>query len=213
MIRETAAQQIGTVIKHHPQDIFNILQRVFVHVKSKSWDTRNAACNALQQIAQNIPQWNPTITNTNDNDQFEIDEGLLTFEKFDIHQVLQNGALLVGSEGKEFDEDLNQLNPKDKIIQLKKQLKHKLGLGTDFMELDFFNDRDLEGQNNDGEKKEFNQKKAETILTELSLKEDVKNDGSLILEGLSSRERNRMKRKMKLDKTRKQRLIIIKMAD
>ena len=41
-----------------------IAQQVHVYLKSNSWDTRIAAGQAIEAIAQNVPQWDPaTVQN------------------------------------------------------------------------------------------------------------------------------------------------------
>ncbi len=92
---------------------------------------------AIEAIAKNVPEWDPPqpppgteIVVKDDEDQ----EGLLRFDKFDIETVVKNGAPLVASAGKEFDSDLSDMDPKDRIAFQKKQLKQKLGLGTEFMD-------------------------------------------------------------------------------
>lgn len=170
-----------------------------MHVRSKSWETRISACHAIEEIAKNTPLWNPpTIQDARDDFLTSLDdEGLLTFEKFDINTVLKHGVFLVGSEGQEFDADFGALDPKERMILLKKQVKQKLGLGTEFMDMDFFNESDIIEIKD--VKVERNQKKAQVLLNELSgLKEDS------MMEGLSARERNKMKRKLKLEKSKKE---------
>lgn len=62
---------------------------------------------------------------------------MLSFASFDMGSVVKNGAPLLASPGKEFedeDDGLSGLDPKERIARQKKQLKQKLGLGTEFMD-------------------------------------------------------------------------------
>ena len=43
--------------------ILNVFWQVHVFLKSTSWDTRIAAGQAIEAIAQNVPQWNPSAQN------------------------------------------------------------------------------------------------------------------------------------------------------
>lgn len=130
-IRSTAAKQIGSIAKQHPDELYPLLARVLVHLMSKSWDTRLAAGNAIAAIAENVQQWNPPVANAA---EVEPLEGLLTFDTLDINRVLQNGCPLLSSAGKEFDADLSDLDPKERLAIQKKRLKERLGLGTQFMD-------------------------------------------------------------------------------
>ncbi|KAI7848134.1 hypothetical protein BDC45DRAFT_575107, partial [Circinella umbellata] len=58
-VRRTAAQQLGEIQKQHPGELYNLLSRVVVHLRSKAWDTRWAAGLALEEIAANVESWNP----------------------------------------------------------------------------------------------------------------------------------------------------------
>ncbi|KAJ3219779.1 btaf1 RNA polymerase II, B-TFIID transcription factor-associated, 170kDa [Dinochytrium kinnereticum] len=72
----------------------------------------------------------------------------LTFDSFDISTVLKCGVPLLASAGKEFDEiDFGSMDPRERIALQKKQLKQRLGLGTEFMDLDFFSEADLKSEN------------------------------------------------------------------
>lgn len=64
----------------------------------------------------------------------EEDDGLYAFDRFDIENVVKRGSPLLASAGKEFDMDVGDMDPKERIALQKKQLKQKLGLGTEFMD-------------------------------------------------------------------------------
>jgi len=54
----------------------------------------------------------------------------LAFANFDIAQVIQNGKLLLGSAGKEYDLDLSDLDPAERLALQRKNLATNLGLMT-----------------------------------------------------------------------------------
>ena len=73
-----------------------------------------------------------------------IMEDNLTFFNFDISRVIEHGETLAASSGKEFDEeDLSDLDPKERLALQKKRLKERLGMGTQFMDVDFFVEGDV----------------------------------------------------------------------
>ncbi|TPX54865.1 hypothetical protein SeMB42_g00138 [Synchytrium endobioticum] len=118
--------------------------QVLVHLRSNSWETRVAASQAIQAIAKNVPSWNPPETNNTDLIAEDSDLDFLSFDTVDIDFVIRNGATLVASAGQEYDDvDLSDLDPKERIALQKKQLKERLGLAGGFMDVDFFNERDI----------------------------------------------------------------------
>ncbi|KAK9368328.1 hypothetical protein V1509DRAFT_623764 [Lipomyces kononenkoae] len=63
LVRNTAADQIADVQKAHPDELYNLLGRIFPYLRSPKWDTRVAAARALGGIADNTENWDP---NAND---------------------------------------------------------------------------------------------------------------------------------------------------
>jgi TATA-binding protein-associated factor len=139
IVRSTAAKQIGQVQKQHPDELYPLLTRVLVHLNSKSWETRVAAGEAIEAICENVPQWDPMPS----NGEIENLEGLLSFNTMDIDIVLERGQPLLSSAGKEFDADLSEMDPKERLALQKKQLRERLGLATQFMDVDFFDENDV----------------------------------------------------------------------
>jgi TATA-binding protein-associated factor len=139
IVRSTAAKQIGQVQKQHPDELYPLLTRVLVHLNSKSWETRVAAGEAIEAICENVPKWDPLPS----NGEIEKLEGLLSFKSMDIDVVLERGQPLLSSAGKEFDADLTDMDPKERLALQKKQLRERLGLATQFMDVDFFDENDV----------------------------------------------------------------------
>ncbi|KAK9476188.1 hypothetical protein V1514DRAFT_199606 [Lipomyces japonicus] len=188
LVRNTAADQIGDIQKAHPDELFNLLGRVFPYLRSQKWDTRVAAVRAIAGIAANTEKWDP---NANDSDvkpelddftlneepsvklevkaedavfatpsvpvtnngikrefdskstKLEIntsvklssdDADLLSFNSFDISLVLKNGKKLLGSGGKEYDFNLADLDPADRLALQKRSVTARLGLGGEYMD-------------------------------------------------------------------------------
>lgn len=132
-VRRTAAQQLGEIQKQHPGELYNLLSRVVVHLRSKAWDTRWAAGQALEAIATNVPTWDPSNEEFMDEDE-EQDLHKLQFAQFDLASVLQHGKLLLGSAGKEYDIDFSDMTPQERLELQRRNLKERLGLASQFMD-------------------------------------------------------------------------------
>ncbi|CAG8788787.1 25064_t:CDS:10, partial [Racocetra persica] len=169
---------------------------VVIHLSNKEWDTRIAAGQAIEAIAKNVPQWDPPETVKIENEisvKNESNDNKYSFENFDISNVLQNGKTLLGSAGKEYDLDLSELDPAQRLALQHKNLRERLGLGGEFMDVDLLDDVDISGattsQNTQVHKIESTsiQPPRSPILPPEEMA------------GLSARERNKLKRKAKND--------------
>lgn len=180
--RKAAAKQIGEVQKLHPHELHNLLNRLCTYLHSSSWDTRVAAALAVQAILENVPEWAP-IPHLMQKDKVVdvLDVSRLSFDTFNLNNVLFKGARLLGSEGTEFDvtEETNDQNDlRERLTRQRTLLSEKLGLNS-AMKID------------------------ELIsIDDMTVKTEVKTEELLpieeILESnqtLSSREKNREKRK------------------
>lgn len=130
-IRNTAAEQLSDLAKGHPEDIISLLGRVYPFLKADKWETRIAAAKAFGGIVAHAPQWDPNsdeaiekekqlqnIESANagdgepavkleqDEELRKLDESLLTlvtFESWNLHELLKSGKKLLASGGAEFD--------------------------------------------------------------------------------------------------------------
>ncbi|KAK9450457.1 uncharacterized protein V1518DRAFT_392161 [Limtongia smithiae] len=73
LVRNTAADQIASVQKAHPDDLYNLLGRVFPYLRSSKWDTRVAAARALGGIADNTEKWDPNADDLDNASKVEAD--------------------------------------------------------------------------------------------------------------------------------------------
>ncbi|XP_019852330.1 PREDICTED: TATA-binding protein-associated factor 172 isoform X2 [Amphimedon queenslandica] len=192
--RKAAAQQIGEIQKLHPHEFNNLLRKVCQYLSSKNWDSRVAAAQAVEAIVKNVKHWNPPFNNKDEEkDAFKTSEQL-SFETFDITQVLKYGTPLLSSTGDEYnqlenDVEYQKMTQKEKATYHRQQLKQKLGLvsqgkvfSTGLEQL--FDDNDLL-TNFKKQTKPLKQSNVE--IHELTA-----------LSGMSARERNRAKRKVKM---------------
>ncbi|KAI8812840.1 SNF2 family N-terminal domain-containing protein [Cladochytrium replicatum] len=207
-VRATAAQQLGEIQRQHPEELYHLLARVLVHLRSKSWETRTAAGLAVEAIAKNVPQWNPpppvpsSDMDIDKSAQFDGDK--LGFDAFDIDNVVLRGAPLLASAGEEYD-DFGDLDPKERMNMLRQQI----GLGTDLMDVDIRKETDLAKSNGDTANQKEVKEDAQQLLDNAAAKGRRKRKGQDVsapvptqpepnCDGLSARERAALKRKMRL---------------
>ncbi|KAI7889175.1 uncharacterized protein EV154DRAFT_515638 [Mucor mucedo] len=194
-VRRTAAQQLGEIQKQHPGELYNLLSRVVVHLRSKAWDTRWAAGQALEAIASNVPTWDPSSQDFMDDDE-EQDLHKLQFAQFDLASVLQHGKLLLGSAGKEYDIDFSDMTPQERLELQRRNLKERLGLASQFMDVDLVDEIDLDTKQVKAQQNKSSKSPSPSPSTSTTLTPAV---AEINMAGLSARERNMLKRKLKLE--------------
>ncbi|UZJ56627.1 hypothetical protein CBS101457_005947 [Exobasidium rhododendri] len=89
------------------QAIF-LMTRVLPHLRSKTWDTRVAAGQAIEAVCSASGLWDPDVVgalNTaSSTTSAKLDSDLLSFTTFSISQVLATGKKLLSSAGNEYDQ-------------------------------------------------------------------------------------------------------------
>ncbi|KAK4693178.1 TATA-binding protein-associated factor, partial [Lecanoromycetidae sp. Uapishka_2] len=143
LIRNTAAQQLGDVQKQHPDELFNLLTRVIPFLKSKSWDTRTAAAKAIAGIVENASLFDPnadegfkrdedvqteTKDETSSPNRTLLGGNQLQLDTLDITTILINGKKLLGSGGKEADYAVASMDPAARLQFQKRAAFVSLGL-------------------------------------------------------------------------------------
>eukprot|EP00959_Pyramimonas_sp_CCMP1952_P200683 4197627-Pyramimonas_sp.AAC.1 len=134
--RQHAARQIGDIAKQHSvAQLPNVIQRIARYLRSSSWETRIAASQAIGAIAENVPHatvkdvlaFSGWSGETVEGSRAEGSLGL-TFEDFDIGQVLEQGAPLLASQGKEYDIDESRGTHSERVQRARRNLRKRLGL-------------------------------------------------------------------------------------
>ncbi|ORY95444.1 hypothetical protein BCR43DRAFT_301359 [Syncephalastrum racemosum] len=194
-VRRTAAQQLGEIQKQHPGELYNLLSRVVVHLRSKAWDTRLAAGQALEAIAEHVPTWDPISGDKGDDDTTHK----LGFDQFDLASVITHGKLLLGSAGKEYDIDLSDMSPQERLELQRKNLKERLGLTSQFMDVDLVDEADLRDSVKKQESTPPPVSPAHAQPSSAPAPAPTPAVAEINMAGLSARERNMLKRKMKMD--------------
>ncbi|KNE89981.1 hypothetical protein PSTG_16566 [Puccinia striiformis f. sp. tritici PST-78] len=130
------------------QEIVNLLGRILPYLRSKSWETRQAASEAVDAICKAVGIWDPSATeivneSTSDSDekltssttqksanQNTRPENWLTYQNFNLDAVLGEGLILLASAGKEFDYQSTHLRSGESLIAAQRDVANKLGLGV-----------------------------------------------------------------------------------
>ncbi|CEG64225.1 Putative TATA-binding protein associated factor Mot1 [Rhizopus microsporus] len=219
-VRRTAAQQLGEIQKQHPGELYNLLSRVAVHLRSKAWDTRLAAGQALEAIAANVPAWDPS-----DEDEIAIkidnneEQHKLRFSEFDLASVLQHGKLLLGSAGKEYDIDFSDMTPQERLEIQRRNLKERLGLASQFMDVDLLEDADLDTRSKKEKHTPVPSPSTSTTSTSPATTTTTNSMpptpaiAEINMAGLSARERNMLKRKLKSESKMKNKAEKVRIMD
>ncbi|CCG83717.1 protein of unknown function [Taphrina deformans PYCC 5710] len=132
------------------------------------------------------------------------DDDKLSFDTFDIVNVIRNGRPLLGSAGKEYDWQGSDLSPEDRLARAKQDVTNRLGLGAEYMEKDFLSAQDLStasmSRHSSLESPGQVTPHANTSLSSIQASPDnLPSPGTPVGEdGLSARQRNMMKRKAKM---------------
>ncbi|OBA24561.1 hypothetical protein METBIDRAFT_135132 [Metschnikowia bicuspidata var. bicuspidata NRRL YB-4993] len=157
-IRNTAADQLSDLAKSHPEDIISLLGRVYPFLKSDTWETRIAAARAFGGIVNHAPKWDPNspasiekekqfkkleensivkeeeepgVKLEQDEELRKLNESLLTlvsFDAWDLQQLLKSGKKLLASGGLEYS-SLKSDSGGDTLLN--KLKKHKAVVKTE----------------------------------------------------------------------------------
>ncbi|KAJ3328487.1 btaf1 RNA polymerase II, B-TFIID transcription factor-associated, 170kDa, partial [Kappamyces sp. JEL0680] len=184
----------------------------------KSWDSRIAAGQAIEAIAEHVKDWRETLAATiapAASEPIDPLQELLEFDSLDIEAVLQKGLPLLASGGTEFDlvgsATKNAEKETDGAAGTRSKIYGRLCPGGLIL-VDFFDETDVKAE---AMAKTANQEKRDALsLMEDSVKvkkewvlqtnarpasatSSAKEPQKDPFEGLSARERQQLKRKLK----------------
>ncbi|KAI7824478.1 SNF2 family N-terminal domain-containing protein [Kickxella alabastrina] len=196
VVRATAARQIGGIQKQHPEELFQLLGRVYEF--------------AIEAIAKEVPEWDPNSTTDMKpppsltlNQQSDVDEdveGLLEFGQFNVDSVIKHGRLLLGSAGREYEDDgLQGLDPAARIAAQRVQMRKRLGIGAEFLGDDLLADEDLAAKPVVARPQPVAVKTEQQQHPAVAVGGGDEGEAAIDMSTLSARERNRLKRKARLD--------------
>ncbi|KAJ2511475.1 TATA-binding protein-associated factor mot1, partial [Coemansia sp. RSA 2049] len=155
-------------------------------------------------------------------DRYDNDAELLTFAQFDVDSVIRHGRLLLGSAGREYDDDeaMAALEPQQRLAAQRAQVRKRLGIGAQFLDDDLLDDIDLSAGTKSPSAKSSRGRKRKTsdddaaaspVSTQPPCKREASSpqeDGGgrtpeIDMDKLSARERNRLKRKARTEGRKK----------
>ncbi len=86
-IRKTAADQVGEIARLHTHEVRVLLGKLKPLLVAKNWDTRVAAAQAIEAMADKLPEWTPKVVAKLEEEieeEEEEDKVRLDFDMFDI---------------------------------------------------------------------------------------------------------------------------------
>ncbi|XP_022646196.1 TATA-binding protein-associated factor 172-like isoform X2 [Varroa destructor] len=142
--RRAAAKQLGELQRLHPHKLNYLLAKVHKYLRSANWDTRIAAAAAVTAIIENVPSWAPPpVCKAEPNgDDVKPSGGSnslhanrtrqLRVSEFDIDIVMRTGKHLLGSEGKQFEKNPDNVDgdgseSAEDLARQKKAVSKRLG--------------------------------------------------------------------------------------
>eukprot|EP00171_Calliarthron_tuberculosum_P010240 IDg10240t1 len=223
-VRRMAAKQIGELVASHPLETRPVLKRVRRFLRSSAWETRVAAGYALAAIADQSPSFAPKHESTSivsqdkmqdpcpvkaepqvadvsqpkpnvkqegsptmaDEEQVSVSKytaPTLILDKLDVLRVMESGALLFGSTGAEYQAVEGDVQKQRARLRKDLGIDDRFSSGADMLGL---KDEDLTAANKIEAKDEVHPMQNSTV-----------NDMNRTIEGISARERNRLKREAK----------------
>ncbi|WFD01681.1 TATA-binding protein-associated factor mot1 [Malassezia obtusa] len=175
-------------------EVMSLLTRVVPLLLSKSWETRNAAAQALYHICLAAGVWDPSAADAAGASAAEPPAEsprppALKFADFSLNTLLTAGTKLLASAGKEYD--VPELLSRERLQHAKKDLLGKLGLGFGGDDIDVGVDMDTELQLKPKAEPAAASPKPEPKVEPKAEAEEAPE------RPLSARERNQLKRKRK----------------
>lgn len=116
-IRQSAACQIGEIVRVNPNDLEQLIERIKPLVSSSSWDTRIAASQTIESILNNLNDFD-LISGFCLLQQGHKYAGVeLTLEEFDLNKLLSCKYRLLGTNTQKYD--VKDATSKDESIKEK----------------------------------------------------------------------------------------------
>ncbi|RNA12097.1 TATA-binding -associated factor 172-like protein [Brachionus plicatilis] len=119
-LRRTAAFQIGEIVKTHPNELGQLLDKLKPLVTNSSWETRIAASQTIESIMKYLNE-NELISNFFQLNSIDPE---LKLEKFNLNILLESGASLLSSDTQKYD--LKSVESVQVQVQEKVQITEKI---------------------------------------------------------------------------------------
>ncbi|KIM55938.1 hypothetical protein SCLCIDRAFT_1220776 [Scleroderma citrinum Foug A] len=228
-IKSTSRQHAAVGDSSAWSELLSVVARILPYLRSKSHETRSAASNALSQIFSSVPVWRSQDADIKPSPDFPTTPP--DFPAFSVQDLMYKGTLLLASSGKEFSKPTGLLANPTEVKRARKEAMGRLGLdfldsvgATDDMDLD--KELVTEAESDTLVDPDAGTKQEETPIAESPMDAEFANKEfspparshsstpvvpspitpstpaeSNDLNGLSARERNRLKRKRKAGNT------------
>ena len=122
-----AAKQLAEVVRLHPDEADTILQHLHPLIRSKQWETRMAAVDAIEEVMRTDKFSAKGEQAVRKEVEIETTKGLLRLDTFDLESVLQSSGEMGASGGEEFDFTTTSHHPHCEDMQ-RRELNERLGL-------------------------------------------------------------------------------------
>ena len=104
--RTLAARQLAELVKMHPRELDSILQHLHPLLRSRQWETRIAAADAITEVLGTLKFTASGDLSTTEREGCEsgTTKGFLSLETFDLRSVLESRKEIMGASlGEEFE--------------------------------------------------------------------------------------------------------------
>ena len=122
-----AARQLAEVVRLHPDEADTILQHLHPLLRSRQWETRMAAVDAIEEVMRTHKfSARGREQTARKEDEIETTQSTLKLDTFDLESVLQSSGEMGASGGEEFDFTTTLQPPHSEEMQ-KRELNERLG--------------------------------------------------------------------------------------
>lgn len=128
--RSLAARQLAEVVKMHPTELDTILQHLHPLLRSRQWETRIAAVDAITEVMGSLKfeaSGHPSSAESESHGN-EGKQGFLSLNTFDLASALESSGEMGASRGEEFELTTSASQHPRKHEDQRQDLTKKLGL-------------------------------------------------------------------------------------
>ena len=128
--RSLAARQLAEVVRLHPREFDTILQHLHPLLRSRQWETRIAAVDAITEVMGTLKLEASGDPSSAENESHESEgiKGFLSLNTFDLASVLESSVEMGASRGEEFELSTSTSHHPRNDEDQRRELTQKLGL-------------------------------------------------------------------------------------
>lgn len=149
-IRNTAADQLADLAKAHPEEVLNLLSRVYPYLNSRKWETRIAAAKSFGGIAAHAELWDPNAIEEDPVKLEELDDvqvkleqeemrllnddtNFISLDQWSLHEVLKSGKKFLSCSDVDTSGSKTMASIKKQKISINKALGIKSEIDDEMM--------------------------------------------------------------------------------